>query len=91
MLLYEELLLLVDVDFDVDVLKEKIDKEVLDAIDKICSKNHKDYGMIDRCRKLKIPLSDSDREFIGKFEKKNKKDKKDKRNLDDIVTTKDKS
>ena len=81
----------VDVDFDVDVLKEKIDKEVLDAIDKICSKNHKDYGMIDRCRKLKIPLSDSDREFIGKFEKKNKKDKKDKRNLDDIVTTKDKS
>ena len=83
----------VDVDFDVDFLKGKIDKEVLDATNKICSKN-KDYSMLDKCGKLKIPLSDSDSEFIGKFEKKdkkNKKDKKDKKNVNDVVIIKDES
>lgn len=70
------------VNFDEDCLKEKIDNEVLDAINKIDGNNHKDHGMWDAVRKLKVSLSDSDRKFIDNFEKKDKKD------VNDILATK---
>lgn len=67
----------VDVNFDVDFLKEKIDAEVLNAANKIYDKNQKDDGMLESAKKLKVSLNNSDREFIEKFLGKNKKDFKD--------------
>ncbi len=67
----------VDVNFDVDFLKEKIDAEVLNAANKIYDKNQKDDGMLESAKKLKVSLNNSDREFIEKFLEKNKKDFKD--------------
>ncbi len=56
----------VDVNFDVDFLKEKINTEVLNATNKIDGQNQKDDGMLESVKQLKVSLNNSDRDFIEK-------------------------
>ena len=74
----------VNVDFDSDFLKEKIDDEVLNAIKRLDSEDYKNDNLYEAAGNLKVPLSDSKNASIASYAKKYKKA------VNDILKTKNK-
>lgn len=72
----------VNVDFDSDFLKEKIDGEVLNAIKRLDSEDYKNDNLYEAAGNLKVPLSDSKNTSIASYAKKYKKA------VNDILKTK---